>query len=526
MISRQAGVVVRPGYANQGINIGNSITTQVRTVVGFNDVTRDDATPRDRLFAFTDQGIYDVTNGVDNPTLMVIYNGLNSITPTVPSGWAVKGGNAGWVSFTHFTNSLAEGGKHYLCVCDTVNGYHVYDPNGGGANVGRWYKILAGNTPTEFAPVDPTLLIDVQQWKGRLFFTERNSSRMWYLTPGTITGGTTVTDATALDVGARFPHGGYLKGVWTWTYNGGAGFDDFLVAVSSAGDVVVWEGTSPTSVDWIIKGVWYIGDVPYGRQIAAPFNGDLFLIGALGVLPMSRLVAGGSDESPDKYITHKVQNLVRNFFREQSRGFGWGLSNHPSYGLVILNAPPNAYGEYQQLVLSTQANSWSVFKGINALSWETWHGKEYAGLSDGRVVVLSGNEDTKQTAASTFTPAAIEWNLLTAYRSFENPAAWKRVHYIRPLFLASQTPAFEVAARYDFELDVSLSVSPPVQTAGYKWDVAEWDAAEWEGAYVTEQPVHGAAGMGRWVAISLTGKSVVETSLVGFDIVGDMGGLL
>lgn len=527
LVSRQTGAVVRPGYVNQAINIGNSITTGVRTVAGFNDVSRDQALTRDRLFAFTDQGIYDVTTeGVSNPALIDIYDGIGSTT-VLSTGWEVKGTDAGWVSHTNFTNSLAEGGKHYLCVCDTVNGYHVYDPDGAAPNVGRWYKIKQGTTATTFGPVDPTLLIDVQQWKGRLFFTERNSSRMWYLTPGTITGGTTQTDATAIDAGSRFPHGGFLKGVWTWTYNGGGGSEDYLVAVSSTGDVVVWKGTSPESADFQITGLWYIGEVPKGRQIAGTYNGDLCLIGALGVIPMGRLVAGGDYEAADKYITHKVQNLVRNYLRDQSREYGWSITSHPSFGLFIVNVPQQpGSGEWFQLVLSQQADAWSVFAEINALSWETYHGLEFAGLSDGRVVKLSGTVDTKQLAASSFELSAIRWSLLTAYSSMETPANWKRIHFVRPLFLTPQLPTYSVSARFDFNLDPPVPVDPPPQLVVPLWDSAKWDDAYWLGPYETIQATRGVSGIGRWVALSLVGSSVVNTSLVGFDLVGDVGGML
>lgn len=321
--------------------------------------------------------------------------------------------------------------------------------------------------------------------------------------------------------------GGYIKGCYAWTYNGGAGFDDFLVAISSTGDVVVWEGISPADASFQIKGVWYVGEVPRGRRIADEFGGDLFIIGALGVLPLSRLVAGGSDESADKYITHKIQNLVRNFLRDRSRAFGWSITSHPSQGLVVLNAPQDTLDQaYKQLVLSQQANAWSVFEGINALHWETWHASEYAALTDGRVVRLSGNVDTQQTAKDTFSETAIGWSLLTAYDSLDTPANWKRIHFIRPLFLTEQLPMYAVQAIYDFSLQVPVPIDPPPIVSGTKWDISKWDIDIWGGSYVTEQPVIGASGIGRWVAVSLQGQSTKLVSLVGFDLIGEVGGML
>ena len=44
--------------------------------------------------------------------------------------------------------------------------------------------------------------------------------------------------------------------------------------------------------------------------------------------------------------------------------------------------------------------------------------------------------------------------------------------------------------------------------------------------FVKEQPVIGASGIGRWVAVSLQGQSTKLVSLVGFDLIGDIGGML
>ena len=57
-------------------------------------------------------------------------------------------------------------------------------------------------------------------------------------------------------------------------------------------------------------------------------------------------------------------------------------------------------------------------------------------------------------------------------------------------------------------------------------DTALWDIASWLGQTITEQPVLGVTGMGRWFAVAMNGKSVYATSLLGFDLVGDIGGLL
>jgi hypothetical protein len=525
LIASRVGITVRPGYVNHVINIGDSITTDVRTVAGFRDVTGDQtAAARDKLFAFTDQGIYDVTNsGGSNPTLMGIYDASVPATK-LTDGWGVKGGIAGWVSYVNFTTAAAVNGKHYLIACDLLNGYHYYDPDGGGAGVGRWYKVKEGNSgPGAIEGINPTKLVQVCSWKGRLIFAEGDSSRAWYLTPGTITG-TGASKPVAIDMGSRFNVGGWLKGCYTWTYDGGAGIDDFLVAISAGGDVVVWQGISPSDANFQIKGVWQLGSVPLGRRIASDYGGDILLLSASGVLPISQLVSGGA--SDDKYVSYKVQPIVREYFKNHGDEFGWSIHELSSYGLIIINGPPSITGRPLQLAMATQTEAWTVLGDIPSRHWESFRGNEYFATSDGRVCQFVGYTDTQQLAKDSFEESDIIWKGVTAYQSGDAPANWKRVHFVRPLFVASQLPTYDVKVIFDFATAPPATVDPPPTIAGSKWDLALWDINQWGGSLITEQPVIGAAGYGRWFAVSLSGRSKNETSVVGFDLIGEIGGML
>jgi hypothetical protein len=378
--------------------------------------------------------------------------------------------------------------------------------------------------PADVSEVNPDLLVQVVSWKGRLIFSEGNSSRSWYFPPGAVTA-PTGAKAIAIDQGSRFTTGGFLKGCFSWTYDGGAGIDDFLVAISSAGDIVVWQGNGPADTAFQVKGVWQVGASPQGRRVADTFGGDLLIIGAAGVIPLSAVVTGNPDLQ-EASITKKIQGLVREYFLRRGQEFGWGITNHPANGGIIINAPVSTDGEYFQLFMSTQTNAWSLMVDIPSLHWESFQGQDWIATSDGRIMKWTGTIDEVQEADNTLTETDIQWQLLTSYQSLEAPANWKRIHFIRPLFLAEQLPVYAVQARYDFSLTIPQPVDPPPLTVGARWDIALWDIAYWGGGFVTEQPVIGATGIGRWFAIALSGKSRYTTSLVGFDAIGDIGGML
>ena len=52
--------------------------------------------------------------------------------------------------------------------------------------------------------------------------------------------------------------------------------------------------------------------------------------------------------------------------------------------------------------------------------------------------------------------------MLTSYQGLGSPANYKRVHFIRPIFLAEAEPAYEVQARFDY--DVGEANLTPVES--------------------------------------------------------------
>jgi len=220
---------------------------------------------------------------------------------------------------------------------------------------------------------------------------------------------------------------------------------------------------------------------------------------------------------------------VRERVKMQGRQRGWSVTFHPSYSNVVVNLPYDIETKrYSQYVFNTTQQAWMVQDGINSLSWCPWQGREYIGTNDGRVLQWTGAFDTVPDAAgsSTYIEQAISFYLLTSFQDLGAPGKWKRLQFIRPIFVATQLPFYQVQARYDFDVEIPQLAAPPSATLGALWDVAKWDQAEWGGGLVTTQPTIGARGVGRFVALALSGRADHVCSLVGFDLIGDSGGLL
>lgn len=537
----------------------------VRTLLGFTGSRTDGSA--DRLWAVTADGIYDVT--------------LPTSTPVKVYAFAFSGvyqEKAGRGVGTAFVNV---NGDHYFAYCDGYYGYLLYSER-----TDTWAAVTQGSTPgTQIQAsansqaigltCNPANFRFVMQWKSRLWFVEEGSTIAWYLDIGAFAG-----DANHIPFAPRFKSGGELVGLWAWTVDGGTGIDDHLVGISSGGDVVIYAGTDPSLPGaFLLKGVWWVGRPPPGRNIASTFGGDLFILSVVGCTPLSKLVSGAVLRDPSIASSLKVANLFNTLMTERNDALNWAVTIHPTDNTMVVNVPPKPGEPGLQMVMSLANQGWAQHVGVPMACMETWRNKLFFGTSDGRVCVNEGAADNLnltpvpswapstaysigqlvRNAGMTFccykagTSAAsggpsgsvetyvdgtaywgyvapravpIEWGLQTAFQNAGTPDK-KRVHMVRPYFVTDGTlPGIRVAARFDFDVsDVSLETLTQRNSTN-AWDVALWDQGVWDDSTDNPNSQYGVTGLGSNVSIVLTGSSATPTTFVGFDVMVEKGGLL
>jgi hypothetical protein len=468
---------------------------QVRSLLPYTGSTKDGAS--NRLFACTETGIWDVSASSSTPTQVVTFP-----TQNTDSGWGVS-------------TVFVTGGGHFLAYTDEANGYYVYTESGA-----TWTKVAQGAGGTEIDGVDPAHFVSVCAWKNRLWFVERDTARAWYLPLNSIYG-----TAAAFTFGARFKAGGDLRGLWSWTGDAGAGIDDRLVAVSGAGDVVIYEGTDPSSAStFALRGVWFVGAVPVGRRLCTDSGGDLLIMSSMGILPISRLVTSGSDEQ-GQYQTYRVANVYKELQGATSTLRGWAMRLHPQDAALMVLYPVASGQPTQQLVMSLTTKGWHRYRDmpIGACA-EAWAGTLYFGTEDGRVCRNDGALDGVLLAdPNSYT--AIDWSLLSAYSNAGSPTR-KRVQQIRVKVLSQGgSIALNAEARYDLDLTEAAVPSEASSVSDVAvWDEGLWDEAVWGGDSQPQIQTFGAAGDGHDVAIAIRGRATSRMTLVGVDATYDSGG--
>lgn len=561
VIPDSLGLRARLGYQEWATGLTGALSGAVRTMLPF----RGSATNSlgDKLFAVTDSGIWDVSSSGSSPTQAVTFStqtgdagfGSSVVVSTVAgrfllycdeeNGLYVYEEGGSWTRANEGTTQPWEASTPYIVGDRVVSSGNVYEcdtagtsdsssgPTGTGNNItdgtARWDYVSAAPSQAigpsladqqDGLSIAPADFAFVTVWKSRVWLVEKGSTRAWYLDVGAIYG-----TARSFDFGVRMRTGGELRGLYSWSYDGGSGMDTLLVGLSGAGDVVIYQGTDPTSASTFgLKGTWYVGGVPRGRRIATEYGGEVLVLGALGVVPLSKLVVGGDTSNERIYATRKIAPLFAALYASRGHLPGWALVVHPTDNALMVLVPTTAGAATEQLVMSFATQGWFRYRDLPILSAEVWDGRLHFGSTDGRVCRNVGYVDNVQLSDST-SWSAVDWSLLTAYQTLGSPTQ-KQVGLLRPVLLGgAENAAVEVDARYRYD---TSELSAPSSNGGggsNAWGSGTWGSAVWTSQAET-MPSRGATGSGREVAIALRGKAIARTTLVGVDVYAQAGGPL
>jgi len=463
-------VILRNGYTKYA----TGITGTVESLFAYSSGTSN------KLFAAAVGSIYDVTNG----------------------------GVIGAADVTSLTNArfqyinITTPAASYLMAVNGADKLRTY-------NGSAWHKDGDG-APYNITGVDTANCSNITLFKNRVWLVENGSLKAWYLPVNSIGGA-----AVALDMTSIFQLGGYIMAAMTWTLDAGYGMDDYLVFITSNGEVMVWRLTDPTTPTGIqMTGLWKIG-APVGRRCWIKYGGDLLIITQDGVVPMSSALQS-SRLDPRVSITNKIQYAVSQAVSSYGQNFGWSLLYYSKENQLIMNVPI-ATGQEQQYVMNTITKSWCNFTGWSASCWEIWQDDPYFGGNGYVGLAWQGTVDDISNIDG------------FAIQSFQNygSATQKQCKMIRYHLLSNGSPAISGNVNVDYDLaneNASLSFSPLAYST---WDNGSWDLAYWGSGLSPIAEWQGATGIGYTFAPTLNSASQgIELQWVATDLVFEAGGVL
>jgi hypothetical protein len=466
-------------------------------------------------------------NGVD-PTM--IYDGTRwffvATTTTAQTISSITRGGPGFLTATLTTASahgLVTGNRVTIsgAIPTQFNGTYVItvtsntsftytmpiNPSGDATTVGSY-------TTIGITGVNSNRFVNVNLFKNRLYFTEKDSLSCWYLDVDAIGG-----PASPLYFGGIARNGGFLQAMGTWTLDAGQGADDYAVFVTSMGEVIVYNGTDPDNAEtWLLKGVWQLGQT-FSRRCFFKWAGDLLLLTQDGLVPLASALQS-SRLDPRINLTDKIFYAVSQAATIYANSFGWQINYFASENMLILNIP--IANGIEQYVMHGITKSWSRFTGIQAYCWEVSGDSEIHFGGNG---IVGNFYQANSDDGNNITAAAQQ-----AYSYFDAPGQLKRFTMVRPILQSGGgVPNVFCGLSTDFDTQDNIgqvSFNPEARNDGV-WDNSTWDNANWGGGLTTTKIWQGVTGIGFTGSISLNvAARNIELHWVSTDYIMEKGGVL
>lgn len=459
-------VVLRKGVQNHA----TAITGQVETLMVYSSTV-------EKMFAIANGKVYDVSTAGDV--------GAAVVTGLTNSRW-------------QYCNLATPAGQ-FLSMANGIDGPRLYDGS-------SW------TTPT-ITGVTSTKLNTPIVFKNRQFFIEKDSLKTWYLPVLSIAG-----PAFAIDMSSVAKLGGYIVAHETWTIDAGTGVDDYYVAVTNHGEIIVYQGTDPSNAStWALKGVWRLG-APVGDRCIFKFAGDILLICQDGLMPLGAALQS-SRVNPRVALTDKIQWTISEDVTNYGGNFGWQVFYYPSENQLWLNVPQSVGSGQYQYAMNTISRSWGKYLQIEANCFQLFNEKAYFGGNGVVCEAWAGNSDNGKN---------ISGKALQAFSSYGAPGQLKRFTMTRPIIRASGIPAIKGGMNLDFNLNVPVSPLTFSPVTYGVWDSAIWDKNIWgDTSYSIYQDWQGVIGVGYYGAPQVyAATNGIDVRWVSTDVVFEQGQII
>lgn len=406
-----------------------------------------------QLFAIADGNVFDVTTDG---------------TFTDPVLADIGSSRAQYVNF-------ANAGGAYLWFCN-------------GTTAPRFYNGEAFTT-SDITGIDPTAIIDVEAFKGRLWLTLKDSTKVAYLGIEAIQGA-----AKTFELGSVMSEGGVIRTIATWSLDGGDGPDDYLAFITTMGQVIVYAGLDPDSADaWSLVGVYRIGR-PIGQRCVLKSGADLAIICEDGVKPLSQVRGLDRVSQRRQSITQRIAEGISDAATAYGRNFGWQLVSYPADGMIILNVPVIEGSLSQQFVMNSETGAWCRFTGQDASCWAVFEDRLFFG---GKGIVYEAH------AAGSDTDRPIIADLKTAFQFGGIGSFNKRWTMAQPLLNMDEGINLAIGVDTDFADGRDLRPLPSRVADVSRWGKAVWGLSPWAQPVTQRRDWIPISGLGQCAAIRL-----------------------
>ncbi|MGZ5029073.1 MAG: hypothetical protein ACXWAT_00590 [Methylobacter sp.] len=421
----------RPGYCE--IRGGSAVYASGMTGLSKTLAVYNGITGANKMFCATNTGVYDV-----------------SVAGAVGASVAAR------TNGKHQTIMFGDGTSDWLIMVNGVDKPLYYD--------GTTWTAVDGTTSPALTGLTTTSIVGVCIHKGRLIFLQNNSMAFWYLAAGAAGGA-----LTKFDLSGVAQRGGYIMAAASWTVDAGNGPDDRLVFITSQGELIIYQGTNPSSAGtWALVGVYRIGN-PLGRRCTMKLGSDLVILTQNGAFTLSTVLTETGTNNA-KAASQKIGNAFNASALSYGANFGWKAIPYPTQGAVIVNIPLAEDGIHHQYVMNTVTGAWCRFIGWDAEDFAVFNDELYYCQATNVIKAWSGHSDQGANIAA---------YAKTAFSYFNSRGQLKQFKMFRPMLAVNGTLNFLVDIDVDFEDTEVYGVANYTVSSAGLWDVSNWDQSYW-----------------------------------------------
>jgi hypothetical protein len=426
----------------------------------------DTTKPVDRLFSYKNGNLQSFF--ATNETTITDITGTPADKVT-----DLTGGN--WV-FVPFTN---DNGQIFLRGVNGMDTPLVYD----GANFSTTPAITFPTGVT----VTPDQLYYVWAFKNRLFFIQKESMDVWYLSVNQMGG-----ELVQFPMGSIFSRGGQLLFGASWSVDAGNGLSENCVFVSSEGEVAVYSGSNPgDATDFQKVGVYRIGK-PLGQTAFIRAGGDLVIATQVGFVPLSQAIQRDYAALSPSAISYSIETAWNQAVAD--RPGEWSCEVWPERQAVFIALPATESDPAAMYVANSRTGAWAPFTGWQATCVLTFNGRLFWGTADGKIVEgYIGGLDRGMPYTATYVPQFDDFGL---------PTNMKIGLMARAVIRSAVPVTPKLFTQADFIIDAPIPPDAAIVPAGNQWASAVWGASVWGAGSVKQIQQD-------WVSVAGSGYALV-----------------
>ena len=325
--------------------------------------------------------------------------------------------------------------------------------------------------------------------KNRVYVWSSNAQDVWYGATNAIGG-----VFTKFQLSSVAPFGGNLVSMMTWNLDGGNGVDDYAVFLMSSGDVLLYQGSDPST--WALLGTYKIGR-PIAIRGAKKVAGDIVIITDQDFVFFSEVFKN------DGAVTQrgKLSGAAIEAVNDYGSNYGWEVAMYPKAGWLLVNVPVANNTTYHQYVINTITGAACKFTGMNASTWGMYNNNLYFG---GNGKVFKADDGFSDNGAN------IECDVQSAYNNLGSPQE-KTVNGYRNTIKLDGSAVVNSIVNFDYGRNKTSQNSSSTAQGSF-WDVALWDVAMWSPEGLTRNELIYSSGqgvdLGMRIKVSINGQQL------------------